>query len=358
MQSGDIDLVQTRVLLSPRFDLAGPFIGDRAAVKIGKRFGYIDRSGEMTIETRFLAADQFSGPDGLAAVQDTDTMKWGYIRQSGEYAIQPQFSGAGTFTSDGLAWVKTDSGVGFINRAGQIVIEPQFEVAGNFSGGFAPAKKAGKWGYIDRTGAARTEFEFAGAQTVSSGLAGVRSEEGTFKYLRTNDWKVQPFEPFNGGTPFTGRLAVVMNQSGKFALASADGSMLTPFEFIELNLLSSQKASGMTEDEAIELVVREDAKGVVREKTSATYGTIRVPVKSTPQSATIFVLPYWKYDITPPLLRDSLLLEDYRRGSTNGVVSLESTRAYAVILVHKGRKQVRICKPAQQPELDEVRFDE
>jgi len=62
--------------------------------------------------------------------------KFGYIDKDGKVAIMPQFDFAGSF-SEGLAAVGIGNKIGYIDKQGKIVIEPQFDFAGAFSEGLA-----------------------------------------------------------------------------------------------------------------------------------------------------------------------------------------------------------------------------
>jgi hypothetical protein len=57
--------------------------------------------------------------------------KWGYIDKTGKFVINPQFDFARDF-SEGLAAVKIGGKCGYINKTGKIVIKPQFDDARDF----------------------------------------------------------------------------------------------------------------------------------------------------------------------------------------------------------------------------------
>jgi len=138
--------------IQSQFDDAQPFSEGLAAVKVGRRWGYINRAGTIVINPRFDRVSRFS--EGLAAVWAGDIFggKWGYISKSGNYVIQPQFNDAHPF-SEGLAAVNIGKW-GYINHLGQMIINPQFGNAGDFSGGLAPVwgggVLGGKWGYLSK----------------------------------------------------------------------------------------------------------------------------------------------------------------------------------------------------------------
>jgi hypothetical protein len=94
-----------------------------------RKWGYIDKTGNMAIRPQFDDAAWFS--EGLAAVRtgDPKTGKWGYIDPAGNMVIQPQFAWGGKF-SEGLADVRIGDKYGFVDRTGSMVIQPQFVFPG------------------------------------------------------------------------------------------------------------------------------------------------------------------------------------------------------------------------------------
>jgi len=64
-----------KLVISPQFNQAYPFSQGLAAVKIGDKWGYIDKTGKFVIQPQFNYAQSFS--EGLAAVKIGG--KWGYI---------------------------------------------------------------------------------------------------------------------------------------------------------------------------------------------------------------------------------------------------------------------------------------
>jgi hypothetical protein len=171
------------------------------------RFSFIDKSGKIITRQRFDDAKNFS--EGLAAVQVGG--KWGFINKSGQMVISPQFEEerpswltgmVGSF-SDGLALVKINEHWGYIDKTGNFAIPPQFRTAGDFSDGLAPV---GEWDeekrdytnyyFINKKGKQAFRGKFALASHFFKGLAHVKLIEapqtknnhyryGKFAYIDT-----------------------------------------------------------------------------------------------------------------------------------------------------------------------------
>ena len=80
-------------------------------------WGYIDKTGQMSIEPRFEEVQNFS--QGLAAAQTSG--KWGYIDKTGQWVISPQFSEASVFNKEGHAFVVVASDMHLIDRTGKLI---------------------------------------------------------------------------------------------------------------------------------------------------------------------------------------------------------------------------------------------
>jgi len=119
----------------------------------GRRYGYVDKTGEVVIEPQFEEARFFSERLAAVSVEEDGVMKWGYVDQKGAWVIEPRFDGAGDF-SDGLAIVgfSVTGGSGpasywrsdYIDRTGKTVIslEPG-QRPYEFSGGVARVVTSG-----------------------------------------------------------------------------------------------------------------------------------------------------------------------------------------------------------------------
>jgi len=105
--------------------------------------------------------------------------KWGFVNNSGETIIKPQFDWVGDF-SEGLAVIQVGEKQGYLDKNGKIVVEPKFDFASEFSEGLAWVledceSKEFTFSYIDKTGKPVSiigrNFEFG--LNFSEGLAAV-----------------------------------------------------------------------------------------------------------------------------------------------------------------------------------------
>jgi len=154
------------LVILPLFDEAEAFSNGVAWVKIGKKWGVIDKTGKMLIPPEYYFHNAFA--DGLALV--TIGGKFRYIDKTGNIVIQPDCEQAYSFT-EGLAAVVISGKFGFIDTKGKMVINPQFERASPFSEGLAAVTIQGKTGFIDPTGKIVIPAEFNWADSFNDGVA-------------------------------------------------------------------------------------------------------------------------------------------------------------------------------------------
>ena len=105
------------------------------------------KAGGLAIPLQFDAVGTFS--DGLAEVKVGN--KWGYINKTGKYVIGPQFDYVMGFHEE-LAAVRIGKKWGYVDKTGKVVIPLQFDAAQNFSGGLAEVRVGERWVFIDKTG--------------------------------------------------------------------------------------------------------------------------------------------------------------------------------------------------------------
>lgn len=179
-----------------------------AAVKMGGKWGFIDKKGKLIIEAKFDKVLPFR--DGLAAAnigfyydpKNADacrTGKWGFIDSQGNWVVEPAYEVAESF-KDGLAKVNSGAiyrsyrGVsllggkwGFLRKDGSWFIEPNDTLYGDFSEGICSFKvpRGSKWGYIDKENKTIVQPIYWNAGEFKQGLAPVMRDDYTFVYINS-----------------------------------------------------------------------------------------------------------------------------------------------------------------------------
>jgi hypothetical protein len=136
------------------------------------KWGYIDKSGKLAIPAVWDSARDFS--EGLAAVRMSSG--WGYIDKSGTLTIPAVWDYVSDYYSDfseGLAAVRMSSGWGYIDKSGKLAIPAVWDSVRDFSEGLAAVAKSSKWGYIDKSGKLIIPAVWNEAYHFSDGLAAV-----------------------------------------------------------------------------------------------------------------------------------------------------------------------------------------
>jgi hypothetical protein len=180
----------------------GDFCDGLAQILVGKRVGFVDKTGRIAIEPKFDHVREFS--EGMAAFEKrvNGPIKngiWGYIDKSGNIVIEPKYSQVRNF-SEGLAAVITGSSrngdcYNYIDKTGEVAIETKYNVVGDFSEGLARVavgvlweQSKGfdtTWGYIDKEGNTVIKPQFDSVGDFSEGIAcvDVHSTEVKYNYI-------------------------------------------------------------------------------------------------------------------------------------------------------------------------------
>ncbi len=139
-----------KIAIASQYQSVGYFKNGLAWAKAADgMLGYINPKGEWVIKPQFTAGKEFDKESGLARVKVGD--RWGYVNKSGEVMYVSDADAWGDF-SEGLSDGSKNKKKGFYNNKGVWVIQPQFDGVRDFKNGFAAAKQGDKWGMIDKTG--------------------------------------------------------------------------------------------------------------------------------------------------------------------------------------------------------------
>jgi hypothetical protein len=176
---GFIDATGELVLPAIWSGRVGEFSDGRASVDLGRdRLGYLDLDGQLVISLHDVDnGDPGTFSDGRVRVSRTDDTT-AYLDRDGELVFELGEDSFGREFREGLAAVRVGKAWGFVDTSGAFVIEPQLEFAWGFYEGLAVVWSAGVEGpyFIDREGHAPFDCSAYDELSVfSEGLAMVRS---------------------------------------------------------------------------------------------------------------------------------------------------------------------------------------
>jgi hypothetical protein len=100
--SGYIDL-SGKVVIEPKYDIAGEFRESHAVVRQGDKYALIDPAGNPIAEIPYRVLGYF-----------------GYLDKSGNLALKNEYYSAADFDHD-LAFVRTKGGIAYIDTKGAVV---------------------------------------------------------------------------------------------------------------------------------------------------------------------------------------------------------------------------------------------
>jgi len=192
--------------------------GELEIQKEGDKVGFVDEHGQFKIKPTFDDALAFS--EGMAAVKIAE--KWGFVDTEGKLAIGANFENAYYFT-EGVSIAELQPlGNVLIDKSGK-VLASDFESMQSTSEGRVPVERNDKKGYLDLQGNVIIPFAYDGAQSFAEGLAAVEKDD-KWGYIDRAGQLVIPFAYDDAGQFGNGLAAVkagkrtgFINRSGQFA---------------------------------------------------------------------------------------------------------------------------------------------
>lgn len=167
---------QGEIVIEPQFDFAGSFVEGLAIARKDDDIFYINKTGEVAFYPPDFTSGLSNFSEGLVVLRLRETNQNGVIDKQGNLVFQTEHF-IRSF-SEGLALFTTsDRKHGFVDTTGKVVIAPQPYELSSFYGGRASILKDGEYGFIDQTGNIVIEPQFAEIQPFSEGLAAVKVGE-------------------------------------------------------------------------------------------------------------------------------------------------------------------------------------
>ena len=167
-------------ITSFKYNKAHYFSEGLAGVKIGDKWGFIDKIGNLQIPARYTNIRNFK--QGFAPVKMGN--KWGYINKQGKWLVKPIFNAAYSFTDDGLAVVVSKNKRGFINTQGRFIIKPSYRRVQRFTEGVAPvSKQKNSWFFINKKNKSLFAEKFSKVRNFSEQMTAVMNNQKQWGYI-------------------------------------------------------------------------------------------------------------------------------------------------------------------------------
>lgn len=224
-------------LVEPQWEDVLPFSENKAAVKSGSKWGYIDTQYNLVIDYLFDEAGSFSC--GRALVYDSSLGDgYGYIDIQGTLAATAKWRRANDFHED-KAFVKSGSTSYIINKIGEPVATLESDESGTgYSEGFALIRAEDEYFFMNSRYRQAFSETYKDALPFSSSYAAVRTEDGLWGYINTSgDMKIDPVYRDAKSFSTTDKLAAVCdNTTGLWGYINKSGKVVIPFSFDEADM--------------------------------------------------------------------------------------------------------------------------
>ena len=235
----DFHYVNTKgdIVISDDFDYADQFSDGLAAAGKDGKYGYIDTNGNVAIDFKFDYTRSFNGSSIAPA---RIGKQFGYIDKSGTFVIKPQFDVAFPIVNGmarGVDSMRTKSGRYeftryIVNEKTREVIEVDYDIVDDFGeNGLAPVCKFSKWGYINTKGEEVIKCQFREAGEFTNGIAPVIMRDKSCAYIDENGEIVMQFENFTKLGSFHNGLAWFADKNGKVGYINKKGEIVIEPQF-------------------------------------------------------------------------------------------------------------------------------
>jgi DNA-directed RNA polymerase subunit RPC12/RpoP len=161
------------------------------------KYGYINTEASFVIKCNFDEAKTFRNSRAIVRVGD----KWGVINKQGKYIFGP-FSDVEMINPDDdiFKFKKKNGGWGWLNSEGKVIIQPFYDEVMSFDDrDIAPVRQGDKWGYIDKKGAYASNMQYNVAYPFFNNRALVKIDDDFITIdrkgrqgLRTGSQKLDP----------------------------------------------------------------------------------------------------------------------------------------------------------------------
>jgi hypothetical protein len=210
--------INGKVVVQAKYESVEKYAEGLSAVKIGDKFGYLNKLGNLAIPPSF--DDGLSFSEGHALVEVDELL--GMIDRNGDFVIPAKYEDLGILSS-GLVYFQEGDLYGYFDAKGNVRLQPQFSEAFDFEGNYAVVSKNDYYGVIDNFGTTFLPFKFDDLYQYDS-LHFVASSEDYYGVISLNRDTLIPFEYDYIGKPINGRTIVELD--GEFNYVLKDSSLM------------------------------------------------------------------------------------------------------------------------------------
>ena len=195
-------------------------------LKVGKKYGYVDKEAQVIINPQYDWAQIFRGNIAIVKIDGKQTC----INKYGKIVVEPKYEDMRHYMNN-LIEVKENGKWGLIDDLGHLIVEPQYDIISRFKGDIAAVKKNGKWGYINKAGSVIVEPQFAEVRKhVGEDLVAVQ-KNGQWGFINKEGHLIVDLQ-FDTVKDFKNGAALVMKM-GKWGLINTSGHIIIEPHFDE-----------------------------------------------------------------------------------------------------------------------------
>lgn len=236
-----------KLVIKDQFDDAGAFHEQRAPVRSGSEWSFIDTTGHKLPTTgkpaAFSRVQEFS--EGLAAARK-GVSSWGFIDRDCQWVIKPSWRRVSDFHR-GFAVVSNPSltseaaPTGVIDKQGNYLVQPcKCEVDDNEIGGATRIRVEGLYGFLDARGQMSIKPQYKNALPFSESLAAVLTENGKWGFIDPSGLLAIPAVYDSCGSFRQGFASASLG--GVFGLIDHGGKFIVKPQFEYLSAIYAQKS--------------------------------------------------------------------------------------------------------------------
>ncbi len=194
-------------------------------------FGFMDEAGEVLIEAKYEAVEEFS--EGLALVIKDG--KVGYINKVEDIIIPFDYEDGESFLN-GAAIVAKNDKYGLINRNNDAIVSIKYDLVGNFYSGLAVVANDIAYGFVNKNGEELIPLKLEYASDFENNYALIEVDSGKGMINTLGATVIAPIytwlEPFNEYG-----ISRAKNDTA-YGLLDKNGSQILPFEYDRIGFFS------------------------------------------------------------------------------------------------------------------------